>query len=28
VRLTVLKTGVSVPYLFPLQWTMVAEDRA
>lgn len=28
VRLTVIKSGVSVPYLFPLQWTMVAEDSA
>jgi len=26
VRLTVLKAGTTVPYLFPLQWTMVAED--
>ena len=28
VRLTVLRTGASIPYLFPLQWTMVAEDSA
>lgn len=26
VRLTVLKSEVSVPYLFPLQWTILVED--
>lgn len=28
VRLTVLKAGTPVPYLFPLQWTMLVEDGA
>lgn len=27
VRLTVLKAGVAVPYLFPLQWTIEVEDK-
>jgi len=26
VRLTVLKSEASVPYLFPLQWTILVED--
>ena len=28
VRLTVTKADTPVPYLFPLQWTLVAEDRS